>query len=428
MTPIPGSALFPNDISSNSTSHLKRAQPVLSQDTFVTTEDSECADIVGFGVEGVSIGRYKGGKMHIVNHVLKSFGQEAGGWSIQNHVRLLASTTSPWRKDIVGFGSSGVWVAPNLGNNVFGPPKQVLEGFYGSVPCAGGWSNSSHIRLMADVRKTGYADIVGFAHAGVYISDNVNQGEYKQPRCAVYDFGNEQGWRVDRHLRFLADVTGDGFPDIVGFGDNDVIVGVNNKDGTFQPGRTVLDDFCHFSGDWWNDEHPRFLADLTGNGRVDIIGFKNNQVFTSLNQGSCKFGPVVSHDLGLPSWTSDEHVFVVTALARGEPADIVLFGEEGVYIAKNMGNGTFKPATLVLRSFGERQGWDKTKHPRFVADLTRNGYADIIGFGGAQVFAALNQGDGTFGKAIALCKEFAYLEGWQPETTVRYVANLYRYN
>ena len=36
------------------------------------------------------------------------------------------------------------------------------------------------------------------------------------------------GWRVDRHPRFLADVTGDGPADIVGFGD----AGVSSRSAT----------------------------------------------------------------------------------------------------------------------------------------------------------------------------------------------------
>ena len=36
------------------------------------------------------------------------------------------------------------------------------------------------------------------------------------------------------------------------------------------------------------------------------------------------------------------------------------------------------------------------KHPRFVADLTGDGRADIVGFGDAGVLVCVNQGNGTF--------------------------------
>ena len=50
----------------------------------------------------------------------------------------------------------------------------------------------------------------------------------------IADFGFEAGgWRVDKHPRFLADITGDGRADIVGFGNDGVYVALSNGDGTF---------------------------------------------------------------------------------------------------------------------------------------------------------------------------------------------------
>ncbi len=50
----------------------------------------------------------------------------------------------------------------------------------------------------------------------------------------IGDFGFEVGgWQVDRHPRFVADVTGDHRAEVIGFGDAGVLVGVNNGNGTF---------------------------------------------------------------------------------------------------------------------------------------------------------------------------------------------------
>ena len=35
------------------------------------------------------------------------------------------------------------------------------------------------------------------------------------------------------------------------------------------------------AGGWRVDQHPRFLADLTGDGRADIVGFGNDGVLVS---------------------------------------------------------------------------------------------------------------------------------------------------
>jgi len=51
----------------------------------------------------------------------------------------------------------------------------------------------------------------------------------RSPGAVVADFGFEAGgWRVEKHPRFLADVTGDGHADIVGFGDAGVYVALSN--------------------------------------------------------------------------------------------------------------------------------------------------------------------------------------------------------
>ena len=53
------------------------------------------------------------------------------------------------------------------------------------------------------------------------------------------DFGYEAGgWRVEKHPRFLADITGDGRADIVGFGEPACGVSLSNGDGTFQARRS----------------------------------------------------------------------------------------------------------------------------------------------------------------------------------------------
>jgi hypothetical protein len=76
----------------------------------------------------------------------------------------------------------------------------------------------------------------------------------------AYDAG---GWRVERHPRFLADITGDGRADIVGFGGIGVYVALSNGDGTFGPIQRVVDNFAYDAGGWRVERHPRFLAALT---------------------------------------------------------------------------------------------------------------------------------------------------------------------
>jgi len=399
---------------------------VITQARPIPTASPGTADIVGFGVDGVVILR------NAINiqtfSVVKNFGYNAGGWRVDKHVRLLADTTGNSAADIVAFGENGVWISTNNGNNTFSdPPKMVIADFaYG----AGGWRIDKHIRYMADIRNVGRCDIVGFGDAGVLVSQNNGGGNFASGKLALNDFGyTGGGWRLDRHLRFLADVTGDGFLDIVGFGENNVYIGRNNQNGTFASVKAVINNFCYSAGGWRIEKHPRFVADLTGDGRADVIGCGDAGVYASLNNGSGSFGSVnlVLNNFGTAQgWQVDKHPRYIADLTGDKRGDIVGFGDAGVYISLNNGNGTFQPAKLAINNFGVAQGWQVAKHPRFVVDLTGDGRADIIGFGENSVYVSYNDGNGNFGPVKTLINEFAFNGGqWSEDKTVRWLANLY---
>ena len=50
------------------------------------------------------------------------------------------------------------------------------------------------------------------------------------------------------------------------------IVSLNKGDGSFGLVHKVIDNFGGANG-WLVEKHPRFVADLTGDKRGDIIGF-----------------------------------------------------------------------------------------------------------------------------------------------------------
>jgi hypothetical protein len=58
---------------------------------------------------------------------------------------------------------------------------------------------------------------------------------------------------------------------------------VSNGNGTFQPRRLVIDEFGNgdVAGGWRVQQHPRFVEDVTGDGRADIVGFANIGVYVS---------------------------------------------------------------------------------------------------------------------------------------------------
>ncbi|MGB6847938.1 MAG: FG-GAP-like repeat-containing protein, partial [Thermoanaerobaculia bacterium] len=363
----------------------------------------------------------------LVRRVINNFGYDAGGWRVDRHPRFLADLTGNGRADIVGFGNAGVYVARNNGNGTFQAVQLVVNNFGHD---AGGWRVDSHPRLLADVTGNGRVDIVGFGDAAVYVARNNGDGTFQPVQRVINNFCyNAGGWRIDSHPRLLADVTGNGRADIVGFGDAGVYVARNNGDGTFQPAQLVVNNFGYSAGGWRVDSHPRMLADLTGDGRADIVGFGDAGVYVARNNGDGTFQAVqlVVNNFGYSAgWRVDRHPrFLADVMGNGLP-DIVGFGNAGVYVAANNGDGTFQPVQLVVNNFGYNAGgWRVDRHPRFLANVLGNGRADIVGFGDAGVYVAANNGNGTFQPLQRVVDNFGYgAGGWRVDRHPRFLANV----
>jgi hypothetical protein len=359
------------------------------------------ADIVGFGDTGVWTALSNGdGTFQPPRVVLADFCIQAGGWHVDRHPRLLADITGDGRADIVGFGDAGVWTALSNGDGTFQAPQFVIAdlGFE-----AGGWRVDKHPRFLADITGDGRADIVGFGDRGVFVALSNGDGSFAfKPQLVIEDLGFEAGgWRVEKHPRFLADITGDGKADIVGFGNAGVWTARSKGDGSFQAPQFVLADLGFEAGGWRVDKHPRFVADITVDGRADIVGFGNAGVWTARSNGDGSFQApqLVIADLGFEAggWRVDKHPRFLADITGDGCADIVGFGDAGVWTALSNGEGTFQAPQLVIADLGfEAGGWRVEKHPRLLADITGDGRADIVGFGDAGVYVALPNADGVF--------------------------------
>ena len=354
-----------------------------------TTGDGH-ADVVGFGDAGVwrSVAR-PNGSLEPAQLVVANFGYSAGGWRVEKHPRLLADTTGDGRADIVGFGDAGVYRSLAQGDGSFGPVELVVANFAYS---AGGWRVESHPRWLADTTGDGRADIVGFGDAGVYRAVAQADGSFGPVEFVVANFGTQQGWRVDRHPRFLADTTGDGRADIVGFGDAGVYRSLAQADGSFGPVELVVANFAYNAGGWRVESHPRWLADTTGDGRADIVGFGDAGVYRAVAQADGSFGPVqfVLANFGTQQgWRVDRHPRYLADTTGDGRADIVGFGDAGPYTALAQPDGSFAAFRWLIPNLGYTAlagGWRVERHPRLLADTTGDGRADIVGFGDAGVY------------------------------------------
>jgi hypothetical protein len=118
-------------------------------------------------------------------------------------------------------------------------------------------------------------------------------------------------------------------------------------------------------------------------------------------------------DLGLwDGWSVAKHPRFLANLTKDQNADIVGFWDGGIWTAIGNGNGTFQTPQFVVANLGfVAGGWQVDKHPRFVVDLTGDGLADVVGFGIDGIWTALGKGDGTFTTPQLVVQDFGYVRG-----------------
>jgi hypothetical protein len=332
---------------------------------------------------------------------LAGFAPGAGGWiSDDRYPRELADVNHDGMADIVGFGEAGVYVSLATGGGNFGPGSLKLAGFAAG---AGGWiSDDRYPRELADVNGDHMADIVGFGEAGVYVALATGGGNFGPGSFKLAGFAaGAGGWNSEDHYpRKLADVNGDGMADIVAFGEAGVYVSLATGGGNFGPGSFKPIGFAAGAGGWISDDrYPRELADVNGDHMADIVGFGEAGVYVALATGGGNFGTPTFKFAGFApnagGWVNDTLYHREVADVNGDGmADIVGFGQAGVYVALATGGGAFAAGVFDLQAFAPGAGgWNSDDtYPRHLADINQDGAADIVGFGQAGVYDALSNG------------------------------------
>ena len=175
------------------------------------------------------------------------------------------------------------------------------------------------------------------------------------------------------------------------------------------------------------NQYPRLVADVSGDGKADLVGFGDAGVYVALSNGN---GPSVAGSGAAFVRQFDcsrglaERRRLSTRLADVNGDDKADCGLRLRWRVRGAGDRRrhFGSAFLALNSFGASAvggGWlSNNGYPRELADVNGDGRADIVGFGGARVYVALGQTDGTFGAPTADIQSFGHdvsAGGWSSQ-------------
>ena len=303
-------------------------------------------------------------------------------WSVDKHPRMMADVDGDEKADVVGFGNSGVRVS--LSSDLeFEDPSVWVENFGYDQS----WRTETHPRMMADVDGDEKPDVVGFGSKGIMVSLSTGT-EFSKSSFWVKNFGSNQNWSVEKHVRMMADVDGDGQADAVGFGSKGVMVSLSSGSDFDDPSFWIKN--FGTNQNWSVEKHPRMMADVDGDGLADVVGFGNQGVMVALSTGSGFLKPSlwVENFGANQNWSIDNHPRMMADINGDGKADVVGFGNQGVSVAFSTGSHFSEPS-LVVKNLGYNQGWRTETHPRMTADVDDDGKADIVGFGNKGVMVAL---------------------------------------
>lgn len=336
-------------------------------------------DLIGILGDGLQVALSRATGADTSTRWGSNFGSGQGYADANINPVMLADVNADGLADAVGFAGDGVYVALSTGT-AFAAAGKWLANFGTGT----GWTNMDAMpRTLADMNGDGRPDVVGFKTDGVYVGLNTGSA-ISAPTRWLADFGTTTATAyptATANPRFVLDLNGDGLPDVAGLADSGVYVAINS--GTALAAATLwLADFGSAAGWTSTDAMPRTFGDVNGDGLPDLVGFKNDGTYVALNTGA-GFQPATK-------WLDDFGAGTATAYAtqQGFPrqladmnsdgrADIVGFGTDGLRVARSTGTG-FAPASLWFAGFSSANGYTNAAS-RKLADLDGDGAIDLIG-------------------------------------------------
>ncbi|MFD2263437.1 FG-GAP-like repeat-containing protein [Lacibacterium aquatile] len=252
---------------------------------FVDLNGDGILDLAAFGRLGIYVtlgngdGTFSGG-----SYWSNDFGSQTSGTYSSDYTkpRFFADLDGDGLPEAIGIAATGVFAAKNTGAG-FGTRIKRIDA-YGID--TGFQNQSTHPRSFIDMNGDGLADFVAFSSSGLVVF--LSKGDLTFAPGAVWltGFAKDNGFSNENtHPRRFADMNGDGLPDLVTTTARGIYLALSNGTSLQNLGQ-VLDYFSidPAAGGYNNQTRwPTALADVNGDGYPDIVGFNEIQTRVSTN-------------------------------------------------------------------------------------------------------------------------------------------------
>ena len=290
-------------------------------------------------------------------------------------------------KDIVAFGSDGLYVSINHGNGFLPADKWTIQ-----FTKQTGWDSTRHYRYIVDIDNDDLPDVTGFWEDGVYIALNKN-GYFKQIERWSNSSGYNSGLRIPTNLRYFTDINNDGLPDVISITTDGIYTEFN--DGSCFKGLTRLTTAPSFqSSAHWGSLHPLFIEDITGDGKKEIVGVADDLFISNLYQmpeiRQVKGGTVFLYKYG---WRVGQNTLFLVDINNDNLLDIAGFDSSQGLFGLSYADDSLKNNFNVFYNNTYINGIGTVENRyQFSRDTNGNGLMDIISYDCDGVYVSINTG------------------------------------
>jgi len=245
---------------------------------------------------------------------------------------------------------------------------------------------------IADMNGDGIPDILADAGDGLTVILGRPGPNFSYPQHYATGYSTVSSGIVGQFFLKIADLNGDGLPDLIQSGPNGVYITYGRPDGIFDTAQAL---------ELTQNIGYETVADFNGDGIPDIAATGDRAIELSLGKGDGSFKyrqalPRGAADFSTP--LSATNAQIVHGDFNGDHhQDILAVGSSSIYqyddyILFGHGDGTFATPILVSNN---SQTYPTSYRPQ-VFDFNRDGKDDLFTSDANNLYVALSNGDGSF--------------------------------